>query len=211
MSRSFGTMSKSQVKSRSRSRRGMADKPTLRAAARQRLLGVPTEDRHRWGDQIAQRVWNLPEVQQAGAILVYAATAEEVPTDALAAEARSRGIVVVYPRCLPVGREMTLHAVHSPDDLSTTGRFGIREPATHCPTTDPADIDLVFIPGLAWDRAGHRLGRGAGYYDRLLASSAFRAFRCGLFFAVQELAAIPADPWDRHLDAIATESEVWRS
>jgi 5-formyltetrahydrofolate cyclo-ligase len=66
------------------------------------------------------------------------------------------------------------------------------------------------VPGLAWDRAGRRLGRGAGYYDRLFADPAWRGFRCGLFFAAAEAPALPADPWDRPLDAVVTGREIVR-
>jgi 5-formyltetrahydrofolate cyclo-ligase len=189
----------------------MSDKAALRLQARRRLAEVHPDQRKVWGELIADGLWSLPETRTARTILLYASLPEEVPTDAIAARARVGGQAVVYPRCLPEGREMTLHPVVSEEELTTIGRFGIREPASHCPTTDLSDVDLAVIPGLAWDRSGNRLGRGAGYYDRLLASPAFRAFRCGLFFSIQELPTIPADPWDRPLDAVVTEGGIWRA
>jgi 5-formyltetrahydrofolate cyclo-ligase len=69
-------------------------------------------------------------------------------------------------------------------------------------------VDAAVIPGLAWDRAGNRLGRGAGYYDRLLADPEWRGFRCGLFFAIQQVPAVPYDPWDAPMQAIVTESAI---
>jgi 5-formyltetrahydrofolate cyclo-ligase len=74
-----------------------------------------------------------------------------------------------------------------------------------------SEVDVALMPGLAWDRAGNRLGRGAGYYDRLLAHPDWRAFRCGLFFATQEFPALPADPWDQPLQAVVTEREIIRT
>ena len=143
-------------------------------------------------------------------VLVYASLPGEVPTERLVAGARARGIGVTYPRCLPEGRQMTLHAVQTDDDLQAVGAYGIREPAAHCATIDVEAIDIAFLPGLAWDRTGHRLGRGAGYYDRLLGDRRWRAFRCGLFFAIQEVADIPSDPWDAVMDAVVTEHETLR-
>jgi 5-formyltetrahydrofolate cyclo-ligase len=67
-------------------------------------------------------------------------------------------------------------------------------------------VDAALVPGLAWDRDGRRLGRGAGYYDRLLASPGWRAFRCGVFFAGQEVARVPVEAWDVRLDAVVTEA-----
>lgn len=184
-------------------------KDALRAAARARLRALVDEARAAAEAEIARRVWTVPEIAGARTLMVYASLPEEVATDAIADEARRRGIVLVYPRCL-ADRTMTLHAVDRADALRP-GRYGIREPdADACPVRDVADVDAALIPGLAWDRAGHRLGRGAGYYDRLLADPRWRGFRCGLFFAAQEAPAVPHDAWDVPLHAIVTDQEVVR-
>jgi 5-formyltetrahydrofolate cyclo-ligase len=92
------------------------------------------------------------------------------------------------------------------------GNYGIREPdPARCQEVGPAEIDATLVPGLAWDRRGTRLGRGAGYYDRMFARPDWRGFRCGIFFALQEMEEIPADPWDQPLQAVVTEREVWRN
>lgn len=184
-------------------------KDALRARARAALRALPPDERAVAEAEIARRVWTVPEIAGARSLLLYASLPEEVATDAIADEARRRGIVLVYPRCL-VDRTMTLHAVDSADALRP-GRYGIREPdADACPIRRVEDVDAALIPGLAWDRGGHRLGRGAGYYDRLLADAAWRGFRCGLFFAAQEAPAVPHDAWDIPLDAILTDRELVR-
>lgn len=185
-------------------------KAAIRAEARAFLRALPPAERAAAEADIARRVWDVPEVAAARTLMIYASLPEEVGTDGIAAEARRRGITLVYPRVLPEGR-MMLHQVDSADALRT-GRFGIREPdAGACPVRQPGEIDAALIPGLAWDREGHRLGRGAGYYDRLLAQPEWRGFRCGLFFAAQETPAVPREAWDIRLDAIVTESEVMRA
>jgi len=185
------------------------NKDAARARARAALRDLPAQARAAAEARIARRVWTVPEVAEARTLLLYASLPEEAATDAIAEEARRRGILLVYPRCLE-DRSMTLHAVDSADALRP-GRFGIREPdADACPVRRIDEVDAALIPGLAWDRAGHRLGRGAGYYDRLLADPAWRGFRCGLFFAEQEAPAIPHDPWDVRLDAIVTDRETVR-
>lgn len=184
-------------------------KDALRAQARATLRTLAPEERAAAEAEIARRVWTVPEIAGARTLLLYASLPEEVATDAIADEARRRGIVPVYPRSL-ADRTMTLHAVDSADALRP-GRFGIREPdADACPIRRIQDVDAALIPGLAWDRAGHRLGRGAGYYDRMLADPAWRGFRCGLFFAAQEASAVPRDAWDIALHAIVTDTEVVR-
>lgn len=182
-------------------------KDALRARARATLRALAPDVRAAAEDEIARGVWTVPEIAGARTLLLYASLPEEVATDAIAEEARRRGIVLVYPRCLE-DRTMALHAVSSADTLRP-GRYGIREPDVDaCPIRRIEEVDAALIPGLAWDRAGHRLGRGAGYYDRMLADPAWRGFRCGLFFAVQEAPAIPHDAWDVRLDAVVTEREV---
>ena len=188
----------------------MTDKAAVRREARARLRGLGPDARTRAGKIIASCVWEIEAVSAARSILLYASLPEEVPTDDIAREARSRGIQVVYPRCLEGPREMSLHTVQAESDLLADGRWGIREPAVHCPIARPEEIDVAFLPGLAWDRTGNRLGRGAGYYDQLLADPGLHALRCGLFFAAQEFPVIPADEWDAPLDMVVTEEGAHR-
>src|SRR5690606_9724925 len=121
-------------------------------------------------------------------------------------------IRLVYPRPVPSIMTMTLHEVAGPDGLVDDGRYGIREPAADCPIVNLAGIDVAFVPGLAWDATGARLGRGAGYYDRLFEGLRRGAgpLRVGLFFGAQRLEGIPMDSWDAPLDVIVTEDGVLR-
>lgn len=185
-------------------------KPEMRAAAKARLRKMPDPDRAAASAAIAQGVMRIREVEAAGVVLLYAALPSEVATDALAEAFRRRGTVVTYPRCLPEPREMVLHRVSGAHDLQADGLHGIREPSSDCPVVRPDEVDLALVPGLAWDRNGRRLGRGAGYYDRLFADPRWRGIRCGLFFAAQEVPSIPVDPWDANLHLVVTEHEVWR-
>lgn len=185
-------------------------KAQARAEAHSRLRALPPAERAAAEAELDRRVWTVPEIAAARTLLLFADLPEEVATDALAAEALRRGITAVYPRTLPESRGMTLHRTSSLDHL-LTGNYGIREPdPERCPRVELAEIDAALVPGLAWDRRGTRLGRGAGYYDRLFADPAWRGFRCGIFFALQEAEHLPADEWDVPLDAVVTEREVWR-
>ncbi|HEX5520380.1 MAG TPA: 5-formyltetrahydrofolate cyclo-ligase [Longimicrobiaceae bacterium] len=185
-------------------------KPAARRAARARLAALSDAERDRAGREVARRIWTVPEVASARVLLLYASLAGEVPTDAIAREAWRRGHTVTYPRCLPEARELALHRVHAPHELEA-GTYGIREPALACPRVGLEEIDVALVPGLAWDRTGARLGRGAGYYDRLFARPGWRALRVGVFFGAQEAPdGVPVDAWDAPLEVIVTEREVWR-
>ena len=87
------------------------------------------------------------------------------------------------------------------------GVWGIREPKPEAPEVEP---DILLVPLLAFDRTGHRIGYGAGYYDmtiaRLRAKKPVTAI--GIAFAAQEIAAVPATPRDARLDLVLTEREV---
>lgn len=184
-------------------------KEELRREVRVRLRALLPDDRERAAAEIARRVWEVPEVASARTLLVYAALPGEVPTAEIAAEARRRGLAVIYPRCLPEARALTLHRVERESGL-VPGAFGILEPGAGCPVTAVEEVDAALVPGVAWDRTGGRLGRGAGYYDRLLGSAGWRAARVGLFWDAQEAPEIPVDPWDVPLDVVVTERGVWR-
>jgi 5-formyltetrahydrofolate cyclo-ligase len=84
------------------------------------------------------------------------------------------------------------------------GQFGIREPASSCAEMPLAKFDLVLVPGMAFDLHGDRLGRGRGFYDRLLAEAS--GVKCGVGYDFQLLEKIPAEPHDAKVDFIFTPS-----
>jgi 5-formyltetrahydrofolate cyclo-ligase family len=94
----------------------------------------------------------------------------------------------------------------SPGDPLSDGPLGLREPPPDAPALDP---DLLFVPLAAFDRAGHRLGYGAGYYDATLAArAAKRPLAIGLAFSTQEVERVPAEPHDHPLAFVITERET---
>jgi 5-formyltetrahydrofolate cyclo-ligase len=82
------------------------------------------------------------------------------------------------------------------------GQFGIREPGGHCIAIPPNRLDLVLVPGVAFDVHGRRLGRGKGFYDQLLAF--VRGTTCGVAFDEQIVDSIPVEPHDVSLNCILT-------
>ncbi len=89
------------------------------------------------------------------------------------------------------------------------GVFGILEPRGS-EVVEPGAIDFVLVPARGFDRAGNRLGRGGGYYDRYMAHPDFRAIRCGIAYSAQVLPAIPHDAHDLPVHVLVTESGVLR-
>ncbi len=90
---------------------------------------------------------------------------------------------------------------------ATTGTFGIHEPDPKvCVSAKISDLDLVIVPGVAFDRRGHRLGSGHGYYDRFLAR--IESLRVGLAFGAQIVDEVPVNGLDQAMDFIVTEGEI---
>ncbi|MFN0076877.1 MAG: 5-formyltetrahydrofolate cyclo-ligase [Prosthecobacter sp.] len=103
--------------------------------------------------------------------------------------------------------ELHPRRIESLDDLQR-GPMHVWEPKPHCPRLDIAALDLILVPGLAFTRDGARLGRGGGYYDRLLANPACRAQRIAIAFDLQIIDHIPVEPHDQFVHQIITESSV---
>ena len=89
-----------------------------------------------------------------------------------------------------------------------TGKFGVREPASNCAEIPLNQFDLILAPGMAFDLGGHRLGRGQGFYDRLLENAS--GIKCGVCHDFQLLEKIPAEPHDAEVDFILTPSRCVR-
>lgn len=144
-------------------------------------------------------VEHLPAFVSANTILAYMSIPGEVPTaDILSSWASSKRIAI--PRVC--GDILELRE-YSPISLES-GYRGIMEPAPGSPIIDPEDIDLALVPGVAFSRMDgkiRRMGRGGGFYDRLLPS--LRAYKLGVCFDFRVLESIPTDPWDAELDDIA--------
>jgi 5-formyltetrahydrofolate cyclo-ligase len=141
-------------------------------------------------------------------VAVYAALPDEVGTGLIADAVRRCGGTVYYPRIEGKG-EMAFYPCGSEESL-VPGPFGIPAPVVD-PALDgkPELLDLVVVPGKAFDPRGNRLGRGGGYYDRFLSRTVARKV-IGLAFSWQIVQELPIESWDVPMDAVVTERGVIR-
>ena len=144
-----------------------------------------------------------PLLLQADTIAVYAALPHEADLQPLLRFLWQTGRQVLFPRCK--GERMDFCLVGDAAEL-TQGAFGIAEPKAGCPALPAEEIALFLIPLEATDPAGHRLGKGKGYYDRTLADS--KGIKAGVSLKHQELPAVPADPWDLTLDYLIDKDGI---
>ena len=134
----------------------------------------------------------------ARVVVAFHSLPDEVNTRQLLDELVGEGKTVLLPKVLDAER-MELRRYTGVHDLSE-GAFHIMEPVG-TPFTDDARIDVILVPGVAFDATGHRLGRGRGYYDRYLFSKG-SARTIGVCFDFQKFPEVPVDPWDVVVDEV---------
>lgn len=136
----------------------------------------------------------------SGVVLLYHALSDEVDTQILIDNAMFVGKKVLLP--VVVGDDLELRVYEGPESLSQ-GAFGILEPTGALyPESDYDKIDLAIIPGMAFDSYCNRLGRGKGYYDRLLPRLT-NAYKIGVCFPFQRLENIPSEPHDCKVNEVS--------
>lgn len=108
----------------------------------------------------------------------------------------------VFPLCLPE-HKLRFHQVCKPGQEMVPGAMGILAPAAHTPAVEPQEIDLLIVPGVAFTRAGERLGYGGGYYDRYIPQCT-RARIIALAYDEQLVDTLPTEPHDLRIPAIIT-------
>ncbi len=181
-------------------------KRTIRRAVLAARDALPVEDRVHLGRAIVKRFLALPEVQGARIVMAFWSFGSELDTQPLLAATHAAGTSTALPRI--VDGELEVRA-YAPGDEVTSTSFGAMEPADGA-TLPPQDVDVVCVPGVAFDRAGRRIGYGGGFYDRFL-KRADRAVRVGVAYDVQVVAEdLPSGPFDLRVDAVVTESETIR-
>ncbi len=142
-------------------------------------------------------------------ILLYINFRSEVETMELLRQALERNIRVAAPLTLVKESRLAAYEITDPARQLKPGYCRIPEPdPQQTELINPAEIDLVVLPGSVFDLQGNRLGYGGGYYDRFLAYDAPQALRIALAYEMQIVDEVPAQPHDEPLDYILTESEI---
>ncbi len=149
---------------------------------------------------ICEKLRALPEWRAAKTIMGYAPMGDEPDIEPLLCATRATAL----PRWTDEGYEPAQITTIQTD--LCPGKFGVREPTPQCPTMTWAEIDVILVPGLAFDGAGNRLGRGGGYYDRLLdcARAAGPVTAVGVCFEWQLQKDVPVAMHDQQLDLVVS-------
>ncbi len=162
------------------------------------------------GDKAQARLLGHPVFRKAGTIMVYLAFRGEVATALIVERALAEGKVVTAPVTLKSERRLLpLRLGGRPGELRS-GAYGILEPDPSVCEAVPAEkLELVVVPGVAFDESGGRLGYGGGYYDRFLGLEATGAVRAALAYEIQMAEeSLPLDAYDIRVDLVFTDRRV---
>ena len=178
-------------------------KQQLRTTLLHQLKTQKEEERRRKSRVIHRKVRRLAAFRKAQVVCCYVSLPYEVETWRLIEQMLETGKRVVVPRVR--NRTLQLSAVSDLHRDLAPGTFGVWEPTrASLRLVDPTDVDLVLVPGLAFDRQGHRLGHGQGYFDRLLARVPKTTPTVGVCFDFQLLDRLPTHPHDRPVQTVLT-------
>jgi 5-formyltetrahydrofolate cyclo-ligase len=181
------------------------EKAIVRRDALTRRNALPAELRAQAAEAIAARPFPIP-VAPGAIVSGFMPLKSEINPLPLMRKLASAGAKLALPVIDARGKPLILRAFTFGDALNS-GQWGIREPKPEAPEVAP---DIMLVPLLAFDRTGHRVGYGAGYYDRTIAK--FRAMKTvvavGIAYAAQEIEAVPITERDARLDLVLTERDV---
>ncbi len=186
-------------------------KAKLRALAEGRRLRQPDKDQ--LSRVIRERFTAIAEYAACNTLLGYVHFRNEVRTRHFLRDALEQDKRIVVPYC--VGNELELFLLESMDEL-TPGTLGILEPKPELRSIarkkiDVAEVDLIMVPGVAFDARGGRLGHGKGFYDRLLARTRPGTSAVAVAFECQLFPHVPMGPHDVPIDKLITEKAVYRA
>lgn len=161
-------------------------------------------DRAGMGAAAEEYLFSLPEVADASSVLLFYSFWSEIETRGIAERVWNLDKRLL----LPYLDKGAMHAAHHPrGGALVLASYGPKEPSD-LQRVDPEEIDVVVTPGLAFDRQGHRLGYGGGFYDRYFASLRPDAARIGIAFSVQLVDEVPAGPDDVPVHIVVTDAGV---
>ena len=181
-------------------------KKEIRKSIRALKNSVPQEERDAKSSAIQEKLLSMGIFEKPGTILLYHALPDEVNTDLLLSTLSNRrggDKRIILP---VVEGEYLILKEYIPDEMCT-GYRSISEPTGNV-LIDPSEIEFAIIPGMAFDSACNRMGRGKGFYDKLLPH--LKCPTVGLGFSFQMVENIPCEEFDKPLDMVATETEIYK-
>jgi 5-formyltetrahydrofolate cyclo-ligase len=177
------------------------DKNELREYMKSLRCSISIEEKDKKDRSIFNKVVNNKQYIEAETIMAYVSFGLEVDTISIIKNALDNNKIVCVPKIINKKDGMKAVKIEKLEDL-IKNKFGILEPLSFDKEINGKDIDLFFVPGLAFDKNGGRIGYGAGYYDRFLKNSKDNSLKIGLAYDFQVIDNVPMAENDIYLDII---------
>lgn len=182
-------------------------KVELRHQMRERLAALTMDEVHAASASAERRLERLPVFAHAHSVLAYVSRRHELDTHPIIQRLLQHGRRVYVPHFDEATRQYAVSELRDFHGELAVGKYEILEPRPEAVRrAHPNIVDVFLVPGLAFDRTGNRLGRGKGYFDRLLHE--VRGVKIGLAHDFQLLDEVPADAHDVHMNLIVTETRI---
>lgn len=182
------------------------DKKQLRLDLQGTLLAIEEPQRTKKSVSACDRLIEIPQFKSASVVMMFLSLPHEVDTAEAILHAWQQGKTVAVPKVSWQQRRMIPVEIHTLETDFSMETAGLRNPLMGVPLPYE-NIDLVVIPGLAFDKKGNRLGRGGSYYDGFLAHPQLKAVKCGLAFDEQIIDSIPVEDHDVPVDTLVTDRQ----
>jgi 5-formyltetrahydrofolate cyclo-ligase len=186
----------------------MGSKAHIRNTMITQLQGMSSEERQRQNHEIGVRLEGFSPYQNAQKVMSYVGVGIEIDTVPFLARALKVGKKVAVPVCVTKGKKLIVSELRDLGELER-GFYGLLEPTEDfIRPMEPKELDVVIIPGLAFDTTGNRLGRGGGYYDRFLAGLSSRTSLIALAYECQIIERVPTEAHDITVQWLITPGRI---
>lgn len=177
-------------------------KARLRTDVQLRIAAIPADQQAALAIELCDRLRSSALWHRSTSVLMFVSLSDEPNIRPLLELGLGEGKSISIPGYIAADSGYGAFQIQNPNQDLVRGRFNVPEPRTGCPAVALNQLDLILVPGVAFDLTGRRLGRGKGFYDRLL--SQVHGVCCGVLFEEQLVPQIPVEPHDVRLNCLVT-------
>lgn len=182
----------------------MENKRGIRKFMRDKRGNLTKEEKERLDNAIFEKIINSKEYKESKNIFIFVSYDTELDTHRIIKQALKDEKVLCVPRVISKDEGMIIAQIKNFEELEP-GAYGILEPRDNAFKVDETLIDVAYLPGLAFDKMGGRVGYGGGFYDRFLRKSRKDCKKIGLAYSFQVLEKVPMEKDDEYIDGIITD------
>jgi 5-formyltetrahydrofolate cyclo-ligase len=178
-------------------------KKNIRKGILEKLHDISRKDKERKVEELKKKLFSLEEFKKAKCVMFYVSKDYEVDTHKMIDESIAMGKKVVVPITLKEEKTLKPSELKDREKELIKGHYGVHQPREkHIRPVSPEKVELMIVPGIAFDKSGHRLGHGEGYYDRFLEKVPSDVFTVGLAFDFQVVDELPRQDTDIPVDKV---------